>query len=275
MPPVTRTASPGGRLALAALVLALVTGLVVAGRVGWGYWQRHRTVDPDTPLAEQCAKVPAGAARTTLTAADGRVLGAAVVGPQDTPVGVVLRQGASQTLCEWLPWAGTLAEATGARVLLFDRRGRGSTPGEGDLAAEPGDTAVAVARLREDGAQRIALVASSMGNSVMFSALPDLVPAPCAVASVSPVLVSSDSRGTVDATALRSLPDSLWVTWEAQNPTIAGTVRLVREAAAAQGLAAPHLLPVDTMDHSRQLVLNHPEVRDFLVEAVGSCAGGP
>ena len=96
----------------------------------------------------------------------------------------------------------TIAEETGARVLLFDRRGRGSSPGEGNLSAEPGDTAVAVERLREDGVRRVVLAGSSMGNSIMFSAVPDLAPAPCAVVSISPVLVSSDGHGVVDGTGL-------------------------------------------------------------------------
>lgn len=260
---------------MVALALLVVVGGVVAGTTGWSWYQRHRTVSPDTPLAEQCDEVPVGARRITLEGADGVVLGGALVGPEDARTGVVLRQGASQRICEWLPWAGELAAATGVRVLLFDRRGRGSSPGDGNLAAEPGDTVVAVDRLRTEGVDRVALVASSMGNSVMFSAVPQILPAPCAVVSVSPVLTSSDGHGVVDGTRLERLPDNVWVTWEAQNSAIAGSAGLIRAAAADQGRTPPHTLAVDTMHHSRQLVLNHPEVQDFLVDAVTSCSGRP
>jgi pimeloyl-ACP methyl ester carboxylesterase len=256
------------------VVLALVACaacLGVAANVAWGWYDRHRTFEPTTPLADQCDEVPAGAKRTTLTAEDGTTLGAAVVGPEDAEVGVVLRQGASQKICEWLPWAGEVADQTGARVLLFDRRGRGSSPGEGNLSAEPGDTRVAVQRLRDDGAARVAVVASSMGNSIMFSAVPELDPAPCAVVSISAVLVSSDGHGTVDGTSPESLPDNLWLTWESQNAAIVSNVERIRASASAQDNPEPHTLPVDTMDHSRQLMLNHAEVRDFLLDAVSSC----
>lgn len=260
---------------LLAVGLVLLAAVGAAGLTGWRYWERHRTVDPTTALTSQCDEVPPGSERITLTADDGQVLGAALVGPEDAEVGVVLRQGASQKICEWLPWAGEVSAATGARVLLFDRRGRGSSPGEDDLSAEPADTVLAVQRLGEEGVDTVALVASSMGNSIMFSTLPRLATAPCAVVSVSPVLVSSDGNGVVDGSRLEELPDHVWVAWESQNPAIESTVELIRRAAADQGRAEPHLLPVDTMDHSRQLVLNHGEVRDFLLEAVSSCADRP
>ncbi|MEZ5191927.1 MAG: hypothetical protein R2734_05105 [Nocardioides sp.] len=43
-----------------------------------------------------------------------RSSGLRLVGPPDAAYGVVLRQGASQTICEWLPWAGDVAEQAGA-----------------------------------------------------------------------------------------------------------------------------------------------------------------
>ncbi len=122
------------RLLVAVIALAIVVTVgVVIGQRLWNRYQLRRTVDPSTPLADQCDQVPANASRITLTASDGRTLGAALVGPDDATVGVVLRQGASQRICEWLPWASQVASDTGARILLFDRRGRGSSPGEGDL----------------------------------------------------------------------------------------------------------------------------------------------
>ena len=256
------------------LAAAMAAGvLTAAGMVGWRLTAPEPPVPPDTPLTEQCAEVPSGAERITLTAADGAVLGGALLGPREAEVGVVLRQGASQRICEWLPWAGALVERTGARVLLFDRRGRGSSPAADGLVAEPGDTVLAVRRLRQSGQRRVALVASSMGNSVMFATLPLLPEPPCAVISVSPVLTAADASGVVDGGRLRSLPANLWVTWEQGNPGIAAEAGRIVAAARSQQLPAPRQLAVDTDQHSRQLVLNHREVQDFLVEGVGSCAG--
>ncbi len=254
-----------------ALIVVLGLGLVVAAaaaRVGWGYLERHRTYAPSTPLTVQCDDVPADAERVTLTGVDGFTLGAALVGPSDAAVGLVLRQGASQKICEWLPWAGRVADETGARVLLFDRRGRGSSPGQGNLSAEPEDTRRAVAHLRSLGIEKVALAASSMGNSIMFATLPDLEPPPCAVLAISPVLTSGDSQGVVDGSALTGLPENVWVTWETEGPGVAANAARIVERVQPGEV---HALPVDTHHHSRQLVLRHASVQRFFLEAVRSC----
>src|SRR5262245_24662167 len=251
--------------------LVVVAGaVVVIGVVAWRLLDDPPAYDPDTALSEQCDDVPAGAERVTLSRDDGITLGAALDGPADAKVGAVLRQGAGQTICQWLPWAGDLADATGARVLLFDRRGQGSSPGESDLTAEAADLASGAALLRRRGINDVALVGSSMGNSVTFSAL-DQLPPPCALVAISPVLVSSDSHGTVDGTAMPALPDSVWVTWEQQNGDIVANADPIRARADARGGPAPQLLPVDTGDHSIGLGENHDEVRDFVVDAIDSC----
>jgi hypothetical protein len=95
------------------------------------------------------------------------------------------------------------------------------------------------------------------------------------VASISPVLVSSDGNGVVDGSRPDPLPSNLWLTWEAQNSGITANVERLRDAATAAGNPPPKVLPVDTMHHSRQLVLNHAEVRDFLTEAITSCTASP
>jgi hypothetical protein len=87
-------------------VAAGVIVILVAAFVGWRLVTSDTTYDPDTPLADQCDDVPSGASRVTVKADDGRTLGAALVGPRTASVGVVLRQGAGQTICDWLPWAG-------------------------------------------------------------------------------------------------------------------------------------------------------------------------
>ncbi|MEZ5096611.1 MAG: hypothetical protein R2731_11130 [Nocardioides sp.] len=86
------------------------------------------------------------------------------------------------------------------------------------------------------------------------------------------MLVSSDAHGVVDGSATRDLPDDVWVTWETGNPGIADLAASIVAHAGEQGLPTPHQLPVDTTDHSRQLVLRHDEVTAFLLDAVRSCA---
>jgi pimeloyl-ACP methyl ester carboxylesterase len=251
--------------------LVVLAGVVVLTAFAWRLLDDPPTYDPKTALTEQCDGVPDDAERIMLSRPAGMTLGAALVGPPGARVGVVLRQGAGQTICQWLPWAGDLAEATGARVLLFDRRGRGSSPGEADLTAEPADLADAVGLLRNRGVDEVGLVASSMGNAVAFSALGRLSPQPCVVVAVSPVLTASDSVGTVDGTSMERLIDNVWVAYEEQNDSIVAGADLIESRADEMGLPPPQLLPVDTADHSIGLVQNHDEVRDFVVDAIGSC----
>jgi pimeloyl-ACP methyl ester carboxylesterase len=241
--------------------------------VGWRLVTDDPASDPQTPLADQCHDVPDGAARIRLVRHDGTTLGGALVGSSDAQVGVVLRQGAGQTICEWLPWAGDVADATGARVLLFDRRGHGSSPGAADLTAEPGDLVAAVDLLRRRGVERVAVVGSSMGNSVTFAALDRLSPPPCALVAISPVLVAEDSHGTVNGRAGGPYPPHLWLTWEEQNPAIVANAELIRARARDQHRPGPHVHAVDTDDHSIALVENHQDVRAFVLDAVRSCAG--
>lgn len=256
-----------GRRLLGNVVLgACVLLLVVAGLWAWGLVRDDPpTYAVDTPLDEQCEEVPDDAQRLVLEADDGFQLGGATVGPAGRR-GLVLRQGAGQTICEWLPLAGRIAEETGVRVLLFDRRGRGSSPGAGDLTAEPGDIAVAVDRLRSQGVRSVGLMASSMGNSVAFAALEELDRPTCVLVSVSPVLVSSDGNGRVDGSTVVDLPPNVWVVTETGNTSVADYADAVVEASGTE-----HYLEIDTDRHSFGLIREHPEAADFVVEAVDSC----
>jgi pimeloyl-ACP methyl ester carboxylesterase len=252
---------------LIGFTLVLISALVGSWVFVW-----ERTYPPTTPLATQCDHVPDGAERVTLSRDDGMTLGAALVGPTDAQVGVVLRQGAGQTICQWLPWAGELADATGAQVLLFDRRGRGSSPGARDLTAEPADLVSAVDFLRRGGVDEVAMAASSMGNSVMFSALGQMPTAPCAIVAISPVLVAGDSRGTVDGTAVDGLlPRNIWLSWEEFDSGVAANAEFIQSRARSSGLPAPHALSVETSHHSIGLVVKHEEVRGFITDAIRSC----
>ncbi len=269
------------RLIPVAVLLVTVLSVTVLAVAAWRLVEAQRGPDKstdvaaDSPLDQQCRRVPDGARRITLTADDGTILGGALVGPEDAAVGMVIRQGRSQRICDWLPLAGELAAHAGVQVLLFDRRGDGASPAKPDLSLEPSDTATAVAQLRERGVDRVVLVASSMGNAVAFSTPPLLGAPPCALISISPVLAAVDASGSLDASGLDSLsanaPDSAWVTYETGNAGIAQTSAEIAEALTTNGDPAAHLLPIATADHSIDLVNNHGGVPDFVLDATSSC----
>ena len=256
-----------GRVILGRVVLAVtVLFLAAAALVAVDLIRTEPTLRAGAPLRDQCDQAPPDAERLVLTAEDGFRLGGALVGPEDAKVGLVLRQGAGQTICEWLPLAGRIADEAGARVLLFDRRGQGSSRGVGDLTAEAGDTTRAAAWLRAHGTTRVGLIASSMGNSVVFSAVPGLAMKPCVVVAISPVLVSSDRNGTVDGTPLTGLPENVWVVSETGNAQVATYAKRIRKKTGTT-----HQLTINTQVHSIGLVRQFPEVADFVVEAASSC----
>lgn len=263
------------RLRRELLLLGLVLALAVAGSLAWQWWARHRTVAPLTPLGEQCGEVPGQARRVTFDGADGTTIGAAALGSDDARTVVVLRHGASQTLCDWLPWAADVESATDAQVLLFDRRGRGSTPADPSVADEPEDLARAVALLTGGRDRAVVLVASSMGNAVQLSALDLLPEPPCALVAVSPVLRTADDHGRLapDPTALphAAWPDHLWVAHETGNQQVSAYAAALTGAGRSAD-ARTHALPVDTDDHSRQLVEQHPEVQKWITDAVATCS---
>ena len=271
----------------AAVALLLAAGL---GGAGCGLLDRGGgTVDPDTPLAEQCGDVPDGAQRVVLTAADGRSLGAAVVGDAAAPVGLVLVHGLTQTLCDWLPEAARIAREADARVLLEDRRGRGSSPGREDASHWPGDVVTGARWLRDAGAGRVAVLGSSLGGPIALAAAspsgprtavdppqpeaPVLDPPPCAAIAVSPITASSGDGGSVRVAAIEDFASPLWIAYEAGSGGMASGVEGIAAGLRAAGAPAQHLHPEPGSDHSIGLVEGHPDVQRFLVEAVRSCAG--
>lgn len=251
--------------------------LLLAGCARGGAAERYAA---DAPLAEQCEQVPAGAQRAVVTAYDGTRLGAATLGRPDAGTAVVVTYGRSQTLCDWLGEADRLVREADVRVLVVDRRGTASAEGTADAGKEPGDVHIAMRWLQEARAGRVVLVGSSLGSVAAVAAAraqgpdaarilgfsPTGTVGPCALVAVSPAL-PAEQTAQLDLAAL----PAVWVTTESGNQTIAGNARALLDRSRA-GDRAVRELSVDTDDHSVDLVQKHPEVQDFLAEAVRSCA---
>lgn len=238
-----------------------------------------RIVDADTPLAKQCGDAPREAHRLVVEARDGHELGAAMVTSSEGTEGpfVVLRHGASQTLCDWLDWAESTAEETGATVLLMDRRGAGSSPGRRDLSHDPTDAtallAAARAELRAEGAGRpVVLVGSSMGNATTLSLPAELDERICAVVSISPVPASGPLDGIASFQALPDelAPASLHVTWaEDDNNVPANALRLADAAHSLGSAVMEHKVTGNA--HSITMLTEHDDVVAFVEDAISTC----
>ncbi len=218
------------------------------------------TSHPGASLAEQCPSYRGPATRMVFPSAeDGLALSGASTGKPSAAVAVIIRPGASSAICQWLPWADTIASETSSRVIVFDRRGVGASGGSFDPAHEPGDIRGAVALARQEGARQIALVGSSLGTTSVQSALPALGTTPCATLLVSPITA-----------ALAALPPNTWIVWEGQGKRVDEAARTLASRTATP--ADVHTLTVDTTHHSGGLIRQHPEVLPFMVKAVASCA---
>lgn len=237
-------------------------------------------VAPTTPLTAECstretATAAALAKRVTFTGEDGTTIGAALVESPTVPtsdVGVVVHYGSAANLCEWLSWGLSVSSQTGARVLVFDRRGRGSTPAAPNIPAEVGDTVKATDYLGSLGAKRIALVGASMGSAVTLSALPRLTLPTCVLLEVSPILVAPDYRGVLDQRTPGRLTDNVWLTYETNGSiAITDNVHAIQQALADQHLPEAHVMGIATGDHARRLLWRNYRAEAFALDAVKSC----
>ena len=250
--------------ALAAVVLVVAAGLWVRTRGGDSAKNDAdvgRSVAPGAPLAQQCPTYSGSAERVSFPGDGGTTIYGSLTGPKTAKTAVVIRNGASSTICQWLPWADRISAESGARVLLFDRRGTGGTGGVANTGAEAADTAAAAAYLNEGQQVRIALVGASMGSTAVQDSVSLLPSPPCATVLVSPVVP-----------ALKALPVNTWITWETQGENVNMVATSLTQRAPAGSPA--HTLPVATRHHSGQLVREHPEVLPFITDAVKSCTTG-
>jgi pimeloyl-ACP methyl ester carboxylesterase len=144
-------------------------------------------------LKERCVKKSDRARIVRFSASDrARLLGVSLGSGR---IGVALGHESDGTLCNWMPFARILRQ-NGYRVLAFDFRGWGSSPGAG-AARGPRldlDFAAAATRLRKLGAERIVLAGASIGANAALAAATEVTPRASAVVSLSAADSTFSSR---------------------------------------------------------------------------------
>lgn len=141
---------------------------------------------------------------------------------------VVLAHQVSGSLCQWWPYARSLA-ADGIRVVAFDFDGYGaSPPGSGNYA---GEVAAAAEWARRAGARQIVLMGGSMGGTAVIVAAAHLGRSIAGVIDLSgPALFA----GMDALAAARQLRVPVLFAYGTQDVAFAADIRRVRAAAATR-----------------------------------------
>jgi alpha-beta hydrolase superfamily lysophospholipase len=163
----------------------LVAVLLVVG-CGGGGSKQSVPKQPPPELAQRCGSDAQGvdAKRVWFRASDKALLDGAEVGDGD--VGVVLAHESDSDLCQWLPFAKTLADK-GYRAFAFDLRGSGSSRPQFSARATRYDLDVKAAsdELRRLGAKKVFIAGASLGGAAVMAASPSVDPQPAGVISFS------------------------------------------------------------------------------------------
>jgi dienelactone hydrolase len=164
----------------------LLLAVLLAAGCGGGGSKQSVPKQPPPALAQRCGPEADGvdAKRVWFRAGDGALLDGAEVGDGD--VGVVLAHESESDLCQWLPFAKTLANH-GYRAFAFDMRGSGSSPPQFAARATRNDLDVvgAAAELRSLGAKKVFIAGASLGGAATLAAAPEVDPQPAGVISFS------------------------------------------------------------------------------------------
>lgn len=165
------------------MVFATVGSGVVAAASSAGPSQRLTEGAPPT-LTGRCGATAKGFRRVQLVTSDGARLTGAERG--SGRVGIVFAHQTDGTLCDWLPYASTLAK--GHVVLAIDLRGYGQSTLPKDASASGRfdvDVATAVTHLRQHGAKRVVLIGASLGGTTVLAATRIVKPQVNGVVSLS------------------------------------------------------------------------------------------
>jgi pimeloyl-ACP methyl ester carboxylesterase len=155
--------------------------LLAVGCGGGGNRATTTAAAAPAPVHESCVRASERTAAISFRSTDGVRLVGILLGRGD--VGVVLAHQWGGDLCQWLPFARLLS-TKGYRVLAFDFRGYGSSPGEPNVHLNR-DVLGAASELHRRGVRRIFLGGASMGGTAVLDATATLRPRAAAVFSLS------------------------------------------------------------------------------------------
>lgn len=203
---------------------------------------------------EACASA-AGAHAVPVRVNDTTTVTTAVLG--DGPRVVVLANESSARMCEWFPFATTLAGA-GYRVVLWDYE-RGPTEEQDQAAA-------VVAAVRAGHADRVLLMGASQGAKVMLVTAAAVTPPVAGVVSLSAEAVLGSSTRVADQVTHLSCPALLVTATEDRYGSATAGPDILHAIPGAD----KRLLTVPGTDHGVQLLTGPsgatvtPAVLDFL-----------
>jgi len=159
-------------------------------------------------------------------------------------VAVVLAHQSSGSLCQWWPYARTLAARF--RVVAFDFDGAGASPsGDGNY---PGEVAAAAKWARQHGSRRVVVMGASMGGTAVMVAAAHLGDS---VSGVIDLSGPADFAGMNALGAARRVHVPALFAYGTLDLGFAADVRHVRAATAARDKP---ILAVKTQDHGVDLV---------------------
>ena len=157
---------------------------------------------------------------------------------------VVLAHQSSGSLCQWWPYARSLASRF--RVVAFDFDGAGASPsGDGNY---PGEVAAAAKWAREHGSRRIVVMGASMGGTAVMVAAAHLGDS---IAGVIDLSGPADFAGMNALGAARRVHVPALFAYGTLDPGFATDIRHVRTATAAR---VKPILAIRTADHGVDLV---------------------
>jgi pimeloyl-ACP methyl ester carboxylesterase len=180
---------------------------------------------------------------------------------------VVLAHQSSGSLCQWWPYARSLASRF--RVVAFDFDGAGaSPPGDGNY---PGEVAAAAKWARQHGSRRVVVMGASMGGTAVMVAAAHLGDS---VAGVIDLSGPADFAGMNALGAARRVHVPALFAYGTLDLGFAADVRHVRAAMAARDKP---ILAIKTAGHGVDLVdteYGFAQVREAVLRFVREVARG-
>jgi pimeloyl-ACP methyl ester carboxylesterase len=181
-------------------------------------------------------------------------------------VAVVLAHQSSGSLCQWWPYARSLAAHF--RVVAFDFDGFGaSPPGDGNY---PGEVATAAEWARDHGSRRIVLMGASMGGTAVMVAAAHLGGS---IAGVIDLSGPANFAGMNALAAARHVHVPVLFGYGTLDVAFAPDVRRVRAATATR---YKPVMAVRSVDHGVDLVgpvIGYPTVRQAVLHFIQVVAG--